>query len=51
MRLLDLEVFIACSYVVFGSETGEYGQNDASRDTFSHKHNVKMERVAPVSLF
>jgi hypothetical protein len=48
---LDLEVFIPWSYVVCGSETGEVGQKDASRDTFSHKHNVKMWRVAPVSLF
>jgi hypothetical protein len=48
---LDLEVFIPWSYVVGGSETGEVGQNDAFRDLFSHKHNVKMGRVAPVSLF
>ena len=51
LRLLDPEVFIPCSYVVGGSETGEVGQNDTSRDIFSLKHNVKMGRVAPVSLF
>ena len=48
---LDLAVFIPWNYVVGDSETGEVGQNDASRDTFSHKHNVKVGRVAPVSLF
>jgi hypothetical protein len=39
------------NYACISSETGDFIRSMLSGDTFSHKHNVEMERLVPEICF
>ena len=50
-RYVDVDAATPRNYVVGGAEEGDISPDDANRERFSHKSNVKVERKVPDNLF